>query len=128
MYPRPPGPPGAPYMMGMQVPAEMGQASFVYRVNTWKIISTLFQIQWNTNIVILNVSQRFALFSLFDDAGNARAWYDDAIALCSIPWHDDANRTYDANAWAAYGRNSAADADARPVGSRWPREQRIFQN
>ena len=41
MYPRPPGPPGAPYMMGMQVPAEMGQASFESRVTSWNIISGL---------------------------------------------------------------------------------------
>ena len=121
MYPRPPGPPGPPYMMGMQVPAEMGQASFVYRVNTWKIISTLFQIQWNTNIVILNVSQRFALFSLFDDAGNACAGGDDVITLRPISWHDDANRAYDANAWTTYGGNSTVDTDACAVSCRWPR-------
>jgi hypothetical protein len=68
------------------------------------------------------------LFHFLMIAGYARACDDDAIALCTISWNDDANSSHDANAWTTYGGNSTADTNARPVGCRGQRQQRIFQN
>lgn len=60
---------------------------------------------------------------MHDVAGYAN---DDANTVRTLPRNDDATRSHDANASAAYGNDPSTDADACTVGPRWPRKQRIF--